>query len=730
MRPSGLALEAGRPDPGGSAKPLSPHSAPRRKDIEGLRAIGMALVVICHIWVGKVSGGVDVFFVISAYLLTGSLLSRMDEKGRVDCFAFWGRIVLRICPAAFTILFLTLLAGLFVQPISLWRSFALHGWMSLLQLENLQLLRESTDYLARGQPASPFQQYWALSTQMQFYGFLPLWLLLVGGCARLAGRRGDDRRFLAWASLVVGLSSFAFALWVLAKNPAPHYFNPAARLWEFMVGSICACLGAHAQWTGRWAAASRTAGLLLILSCVWIVPGDAPFPGVAALVPVMGAALVLMAGTEGVRPSLASRLLELPLLQQLARLSFAFYLAHWPILVAVQELARTTRLGATLGGCVILLALLAAALINMLVERPMQRWTGRWHSAGAARHATIGHSAAGTSRSGWLFQRFALPARPFLTGIVMALPSAVFLLSWQAHFGAIAADYAAHHVVPTITGPVDERSEPLPADIDRQLIAAKGMLPALYSNGCDTGPHADKVVLCSFGSKDPRAYSLLLLGGSHSTQWFPALERIAKERDWRLMTITKSACPIDGTYIGPRSAGGQAEACRRWAREAVDRAIALRPDLVITTATRPGPGNRGEVVPEGFVQVWRRLVAGGAKVFAIRDNPRTETYGVPECIDRNRDAPQRCDMLRSDHIGPDAVLDPVRREPGVRLWDTASLFCGATRCPVIRNGILVYSDNSHVSVVFADAAVAEIMINLAEHRLVVARLRGAGEMEQ
>lgn len=675
----------------------------RRKDIEGLRAIGMSLVAICHIWVGKVSGGVDVFFVISAYLMTGSLIAKISGRGEVDPLAFWGRIALRICPTAFILLFLTLIAGIFLEPISLWRSFAIHGWMSLIQLENLQLLRESTDYLARGQPASPFQQYWALSTQMQFYAFLPPWLFLVSRLSHKIVGRFDDRRVIALACGVLGLGSFGFAVWILALNPAPHYFNPVARLWEFMAGCVCACIPAAFRLQREAAGTARSIGLALIILCVWVVPVDAPYPGLAALMPVTGAALVLIAGSEADAPSLVRRLLETPLLQGLARLSFAFYLAHWPILTFFQERAGTARLDFWQGGVVIALALFLAAAVHRLVERPGKILSQHWTAMPSA---------------DWISR-----LRPLAAAVLLAAPCGVFLAAWQQHFGVIARDYAGKVAVKPVTGPIRELDRALPADIDRQLIAAKGMLPELYYNGCDTGPHSSEARLCTAGNPDPEAFTILLVGGSHSTQWYPALEPIAKERGWRLLTITKSACPIDGVYIGPRTAGSEVEDCRQWAKAALEKAIRLRPDLVVTTATRPGSGNVGEVVPEGFVRAWRKLSAHGIGILAIRDNPRPETYSVPECVDRNRKNPRACDMLRARHISAADILSPVLKEKGVTLWDIANLVCGVKFCPVIRNGLLVYNDNSHFSVPFVEALRSALERQLKaeqSHRLLMA----------
>lgn len=648
-----------------------------RTDIQGLRAIGIALVVICHIWVGKVSGGVDVFFVVSAYLLTGSLIRDAMAHGGVDFTRFWGQVALRILPSAFIVIFLTLVAGAFFMPVALWRPFALHALASVLQLENLQLMREATDYLARGTPASPFMQFWALSVQMQFYAVLPvlIWLSI-----RLGG--GRFRPLVhECAMLTLGVVSFCYAIWVLAINPAPHYFDSIARLWEFAAGALCASLAPRIRLAPALLRIMGWVGLTLILSCVFVVPVTAPFPGTAALIPVIGAMLILLGGPAADQRGGVGNILSNALLQRAAKISFTVYLCHWPILVLCQEQLGTTQLSLLQGGGVIAAAIFAAIFIKLLVED---------------RTRYLLRGAGISARPAW-FRR----ALPFGLAVALAAPPLLFITAWNQHFYAIEQQYLAKWSgVPAPIGRITQWDERLPDDIDLQLASIKDQLPAPYGNGCDSDRHRATVNICVIGTKGSHVPTIALVGGSHSTQWYPALVEIVRRNHWRLLSITKSACPIDGTYIDNGASTGDAERCRMWAADALNRLIQLKPDLVITTSTRPGPHNRGDEVPPGFVTAWERLTNDGIRVLAIRDNPRPEYYSVPVCIDRNRAAFNRCNMRRADHLSTPNPVTRLKPMTLVYQADFSDYYCAKDVCPVMVNGVMLYNDNSHFSVPF------------------------------
>lgn len=652
-----------------------------RTDIQGLRAIGIALVVVFHLWVGKVSGGVDVFFVVSAYLMTASLVGAAERTGSVDFLKFWGRVALRILPAAATVLLATLIAGIFLYPRTLWHAFSLNALMSALQLENLQLLRDSTDYLTRSAPASPFQQFWALSLQMQFYAVLPFMVLFCALASRLLLRTRYSHALHHAVFGAVALASFAFAVWILSVNPAPHYFNPAARLWEFMVGALCAVAARDVQPSERLAGPMGWLGLLLVLSCGIVLPASAPFPGLAALVPVTGAVLVLLAGgNQPPRRSVAT-LLSHPLLQKAATLSFTIYLWHWPIYVFTQELTGKTRIGPVEGVLIIALSIIAAWLTKTLVEDSFKRLSDR---------ITLRSPPTLVSR-----------LAPFAIGIAVLLPCLGVVFAWNSYFQGRAQQYlAAYRPTPPL-GLLRAGDASLPPDIVDQFIAVPGMQPKPYGAGCNQKPKGTAVIVCDFGAKDPDAPALVLVGGSHSLQWFPALETIAERNGYRLVNITKSACPLSGTYIGPDLVSTAIADCAAWARAAIAKILELKPAAVFTTATRPGPNNVGDYVPDDYRAVWRQFTDQGIRVIAVRDNPRPEFYSAPACIERNRPDPSACDMDRATHLTvPNPLETTPPDSPLVSYIDLSDHICTRRSCPVMAQGVMVYYDNSHLSVPF------------------------------
>ena len=207
-----------------------------RHDIQGIRAISALLIAVYHIWINKVSGGVDVFFVISGFLMTGVLIRQIHQLDRIRPLIFWGNLIKRIAPCACTVLLFTLVAGYFIVPEPLWSQLIQETLFSALNLENIELMRRSVDYLARELPPSPVQQFWALSTQVQFYLLLPPVLMLALWIGR---RKGSvSRTPLLLGIGLVAVASLFYSIVETAREPVSSYFNPAARVWEFFSGAL------------------------------------------------------------------------------------------------------------------------------------------------------------------------------------------------------------------------------------------------------------------------------------------------------------------------------------------------------------------------------------------------------------------------------------------------------------------------------------------------------------
>lgn len=415
-----------------SPRAISTSSSRRRGDIQGVRAIGIVLIVIFHIWIGKVSGGVDVLFVISGFLMTGVLMRDLETTGHIHFFKFWGRICLRILPSAFAILLVTFAVGSQIIPASQWLGFANHALASLLQIENIHLMMTSTDYLARAEPPTPFQHFWALSIQMQFFMLLPVLVFgLVLACRLPKLEKQGRTAFMAATFAVLAAISFAYASWQVTVDPHPTYFGFPARLWEFLLGGICALTIHRMAIPDTARIAMGWAGLAVLLACGFIIPVSWPYPGPVALVPVAAALFLLIAG-HGKQEVGASVFLSHPLLQAIGNISFTIYLWHWPVLIFAMEIFGTTHLGLGQGLAVIALSVALAYATYRYVEQPMRQ---------------LGSGEFLAGRPSWM-----KTALPFAISMAMAVPVGAAMLIWKEGYEREASGYLADMPPPSPAG--------------------------------------------------------------------------------------------------------------------------------------------------------------------------------------------------------------------------------------------------------------------------------------
>lgn len=466
-----------------------------RADIQGLRAISALMIMVFHIWTTRVSGGVDVFIVLSGFLMTSVLLREAAVRGRVRPVAFYARIARRIFPSAYTVLIATLLLSAIVIAPPLWKYGVTEFVASAAHIENLELIRVGASYLDREAPPSQFQQFWALSVQMQFYVFLPFLLLALTWISR---------RVRSVLPLVIGLASivaasFAFAIREIGQDPAGAYFHPAARAWEFAAGGLVAVFYPWVQskvagTSSRWVAVAGTAGLAGFLLCGVLV-GDGQFPGTAALLPVGAAVLLLVTGASSAGP--AHSILSHPRLVFLGSFSFTVYLWHWPLLVFAQHLTGTTRVGPVYGVMVIALAVVLAYATHQWVEEPT-RHAGKlrpWRDL-----VVFGTVAAIVAAGGW-------GVRSVVTGMGANTPGVA----------PVAGDMK---IVESIDFPL---SKYVGVDYDRPY----GVAHCLNMRECDLGDAAaDRLIV--------------VIGASHSAQWVEVVDALGRATGYRVQTYLNS----------------------------------------------------------------------------------------------------------------------------------------------------------------------------------------------
>lgn len=647
------------------------HSAPAstfRTDIEGLRALAVLAVLGYHADVPGFSGGfigVDVFFVISGFLITGILFSEIARSGTVNLAIFFARRARRLLPASALVLVVTAIAGRFVLAPVDFSLVAGDIAAAALYVVNLRFAWQSTDYLAGDRDGSPVLHYWSLSVEEQFYLVWPLVLLAV--LVWLPRGFGRARSLPALRVLLVAtcLVSFAAALWLTERAQPWSFFSTWTRAWEFGAGALVfACRDAFLRLPDRAATALGWFGLAALALGV-VHTEEAGFPGVSAWLPVLGSAAMIAAGTHAgpyPRRHLGWLLSLLPL-RLVGRLSYSLYLWHWPVVVFAIHAFGPMHWGQKLAWT--LASVIPAALAWRYVEKPIHE--GR----------------AGVKK------------RP-ITGLWIGLGA--------SGSGVIAAFWLATSMGTQAPGAPSEAGAPPP--LQAQIAAVRDALPVVYRDGCHLSISATTSGDCRYGTPGGTV-RVALLGDSKAAQWFPALETIADERGWQFQSLTKSGCPVADVSLWSRNLSRIYRECEQWRESIFERLAREQPDLVLVASVYPGvvyDSTRGENADaEGSRTLWKqgwvnslgRLHKAGLRVVLIKDTP-TAPQDMASCVSAHLAAPSDCDFPP-----PVARLAALERdaaeETGVPVIDLTTHYCRDGRCEAVIDGLLVYRDKTHLT---------------------------------
>jgi peptidoglycan/LPS O-acetylase OafA/YrhL len=654
------------------------QGAPRhRAEIDGLRALAVSLVVGYHVFTGRVSGGVDVFLVLSGYFLAQTLGRQIGRTGSVRVLASISRTLTRLMPVALIVLSATAVGCALVVPESRWRETASHLVAAVTFRENVLLVREAVDYSASNAVASPMQHFWSLSIQVQALLVAPV---LVAGGAALLRRAGLAHRARATTVAVVAAltaTSLGWSLVATHANQQVAYFSALPRLWELGVGALVALLAADVRPGLRTSALLGWAGVLALVACGAVLDGAHVFPGWQASWPVLCAVAVLLAGDGGARWGV-HRPLSLPVAGWLGRNSFALYCWHWPVLVLY--LVHSGREAPSGRGAlaVIALSLALAALTQRFVEQPATR-----------RLRTVRPVAA--------LGVVVACAAPLLGGGLVTTA----WLDREAARVAAAADDPAYPGAVALTGPAVatggiEGVEPLPS-----LSVLRDDWPRLPEDGCraeeDLGdPVSVETEVCVAGADSP-GRRVVVVGDSHAAQWLPPILALAQEHSWQVVSIVRGGCNLSTESEFIEEGWPGYEECAVWRSRLVDRIVSLEPDLVVSLGTRTGYGPGEESVPPGFVAAWQQLSDAGLQVIGMRDSPR-HTEDVPDCLAQWGPTSSACQVDPS-LVYTEGLLETVgpTLPPGVTLLDTRSLFCTDGTCPALVGNVWVYLDRQHVT---------------------------------
>lgn len=667
-----------------------------RGDIQGLRAVAVALVVVYHLWPDRLTGGyvgVDVFFVISGFLITSHLVAAEPSAGR-DLVTFWMRRVRRLLPAALLVLAVTLVLSRLLAPATLWKDTALGAVAAALYVENWRLAGQAVDYLAAENAPTPVQHYWSLSVEEQFY---LVWPVLVLACVLLA--RCLRRPLVPVLAVALGLVvavSLAWSVLATAADPASAYFVTPTRVWELGVGALVAVALAAARrprseeeprgGSSALRAASAWCGFAAIAWAGWTYTDGTPFPGSAALVPVLGTALVVGASATG--PGSPTALLSWRPVQWLGDVSYSVYLWHWPVIVLLGHVSGDR--GVLDAAAALAVTLVLAGLTKRHVEdrfRGHPRGVPLWRpyvAAATAMAVVVGLGLAQTTEVERRQETAREQVRAALAGEDPCFGAGA--LDPRRDCGPVEGDT----VVPDPTQAAEDRSD-------------------AYADDCWVDRPFDDDTTCTYGDPDADV-SIALVGNSHAGHWLPALQAVARERGWRITTFLASQCfPTDATL--------QLETeefrrnCLRWGRDVRRATSGDAFDLVVVSARtgrRPlGADSASEAYPgwyDGYRSYVRDWIDAGTRLLVVRDTPfpQRTVDDLPACVAAHLDDLDACAGDRDAWLDPDPLADAVRDAdaPTASVADLTDLFCDATCRPVI-GGALAYFDSSHVSATYS-----------------------------
>lgn len=634
-----------------------------RLEIEGLRAVASILVAVYHIWLGNVSGGVDVFFVVAGFLITTSLLNRYERFAKIDFSGFILRLMKRLFPAAFTVLFITGIASIIWLPEVRWQQTVQELLASALYFENWQLALNSVDYLAQNNEASPFQHFWAMSLQGQFYIIWPILLLITVLLARFIFKKQVRPVFLG-TLIIVFFISIGYSIHMTNVNQPWAYFDTFTRVWEFSAGGILALLIANIKVNKSLSFILSWLGLFGLVSCGLILQVSTVFPGYAALWPVLSAIFILIAGNQGGSYSAYSLLSSKPLVS-FGGISYGFYLWHWPVLIFYFLITGNETAGLFDGLLIIVLSAILAYVTTEFVEKPIRNRKSlnvKWKTA----IVSVLLMVPVLSLSGiWSHS---------ISGQHVNLNE---IINNEDYPGAAVTAFENIEIdddVPLYPSPLQAREDFAP----------------LTKDECLQRIGKTEVIVCEYGETEKPKYTIALVGGSHSIHWQPALLEFAEEEDILILTFIKSGCRFSSEEF-------EAEDCTEWNKNVMNELLELKPDLIFTTAD----ATELEEVPEGYVDNWETLNEHGIEVFAVRDNPRFH-FDIPSCVEEHGKDSMECAIKREEILPNPSPWDKLESPPeNVYYTDFTDRFCDDEYCKPVVGNVLVYRDKHHITAVYS-----------------------------
>ncbi len=630
-----------------------------RLEIEGVRAIAALLVAVYHIWLNRVSGGVDVFFIMSGFLITTSLLSMYRRENGIFIFQYLVKLWKRLIPSSWFIALVTFGLSYFLVSPHTRPQFFNELIAALFYFENWRLATDAVDYLAQNNEASPYQHYWALSIQFQFY---IIWLILfkISAWVIKKSKTISFQSFILIFLIVISTSSFIYSIYLTNVNQPVAYYHTFTRVWEFGLGGILALtihrvtLPKAIAWLFGWI------GLIGLLIGGLIFQVSTVFPGYAALWPTLSAVLILLAGNTSQKWSAYNILASKPLVS-FGKISYAFYLWHWPILILFLNYFERGTVSLKAGLAIILLSIILAYITIYGIENPVRKI-----------QSTVRKTAT----------RLSILA--VSVGALLTVYSFAVLPSAHLEF-ILTSDHPGASILLTDEDPFVYQENYIPQPdigvMDNAIV---------YEDGCFQTDSKTDVISCEYGDTQTPVATIALVGGSHSVHWQPMLEQFGLEENVKIVTYLKGRCrfTLEDTSDHPE--------CLDWFDDVIEQLLQDKPDLIFTIGDI---GNyEGDVLPQGFVDAWRIFEKADIPLFLVRDNPWYYD-SVQGCVRNAKDnANEECKLPRKDIVRNPSLLSTASYIPkNATIFDPTDFFCDDEFCYPIIGNVVTHSDNNHIT---------------------------------
>jgi peptidoglycan/LPS O-acetylase OafA/YrhL len=635
-----------------------------RPDIEGLRAIAVCFVVLYHAGLPLLKGGfigVDIFFVLSGYLITGLLMKELNSSGGINLSRFYARRVRRLFPALTLVVVVVCLSQAVISsPIAQFDVLKV-ALTTMLFYSNIYFAHIQLHYFAQEFASGPLLHTWSLAVEEQIYFVWPIFLLLLSRMVKSVG----IRIFLIGAVTAV---SFIACVWLTAWNQVMAFFLSPSRAWEFSIGGLLAFVPLHwltahenlCKWLG-------TVGLIALVLCGVFITNPASFPGYVAAMPVLATVASLQAGA-GAPGSLVARVLRLRPMQYLGGISYSLYLWHWPVLMMAPEMFPNNP--AVVRAACVVLSVALAAITHVTVENPV-----RFNSFLASRSLlSLG-----------------------VAGLSMAMCIGGLAMWW------VALDHSAQF---------------------RRFNKVRNDVPSFYAMGCTADLSDDSPKMCSFGETSKPESTVVLFGDSHAAQWFPAMKVIAESRHWKLVTIIKPACPpINIKALITRRAIEACERWRKLSIAAIQEmhpdTVIMSASSLYPRRDSPSLIDASEW-EKGSRDTFLAIARNGTAVRTIRDTPHAD-YDVPRCLAQLAwNGHATCPPLnRANALSADiyqAVVRGAANIDNVKIIDMSDAICGTDRCATEQGDLVKYRDADHLSASYAESLANALQMQLLGNR--------------